>query len=144
MPASANGASDAGSVPGAVRAVETWEKALARAVHVVADATGATEAAAWLWMQYDRIALGQIGYSLANLFDPACVFVTERKWHLVGDPAEDTLHQVEVRATHSGAGDAHDDIQWTADLRLRNIDDSGWLIELEEPYRLHYRPPCKS
>ena len=60
-----------------VRAVETRKKAVAGAVHVVANTATATQPTARLGVQDDWIALGQIRHTLANLLNPAGILVPE-------------------------------------------------------------------
>ena len=75
-------------------------------MRVVAGAARAAGTAGGQRVEDDRVTFAQIRYARANLLDPAGVLVPQGKGHLVGDAVEDTLHQVEVRSTYTGAGDA--------------------------------------
>ena len=145
IPASACGATSAGSTPGGSLTSErsstsdvVREAAVAGqsgelvplAVHVEPAAAGHAQPAAVGRVEQDGVAGVGGGDAVADSMHPPCVLVAEHE----RKPDAGRLHQpvlgVQVGRAHAGAADAHDDVSWPAGLRLGAVD------ELERPAEL--------
>ena len=100
-----------------------------RAVHVVARAARAAQAAGDERVHDDRVADGDVRHRGADLVDPAGVLVPEDVGQLhaalLGPLA---LLHVQVGAAQPGAADAHDDVVRPGDLRLGDLLDLERLV----------------
>jgi hypothetical protein len=88
-------------------------------------------------MEDDRVTRREVGYTGADGFDKAGVFVAQREWQLLAHVGEDAFHQMEVRPAHAGASNADDDVRWAGDLRLGPLLHARWLVKREQLYRFH-------
>src|SRR5216683_1113104 len=111
-------------------------------MHVIACATGATEATGNQRMDNDRISNGYIAHRRANGFYPARVLMAQRVRQLhtrFFRPL--SLDDVQVGAAETGAANAHDDIKGGCNLWLSDLFDHRRLFILMQTYRFHMLSP---
>ncbi len=114
------------------------------AVHVVAGPAGVAQAAGDQWVQDHGVADGYVRDPGADLVHPARVLVAED----VGQRGAHrrvplALDDVQVGTADAGAADLHDDVERSADLRIRHLVDDWLSVKLVQPDGLHWSSsPC--
>src|SRR6185312_15203202 len=118
-------------------AVDARERAVL-AVHVVAPAAGATEAARDERVHDHRVADRHVRDAGADLVDPAGVLVAGRVGQLhLGLLGPLPFLDMQVGTAQTGRADLHDDVERARDLRLVDLVELQRLVVLVQTSRLH-------
>src|SRR6266699_6605109 len=111
-------------------------------MHVIACATGATEATCNQRMVNDRISDGYIAHRRANGFYPASVLMAQRVRQLHTRFLRPlSFDDMQISAAQTGTANTHDYIERTCNLWLGNLFDHRFLFIAMKTDRFHMLSP---